>query len=130
MTQDPSDASKTFVVQSLSSVTDGRPAARKWFDANGKDEALMTEIAVEAGKAYVTGNVSFSAANSFMNGLMVLAQWEAPKTFWVIYVALEDFELKENPGTEAVKHVENALASVEQLAPANESQARTPPSEA
>ncbi len=130
MSQDPLTASDSFVAQNLSAVMDGRPAAWKWFDAYGREEILMNRIAIEVGDAYVAGSISFSAANSFMNGLMVRAEWEAPKTFWAIYVALEDFELKENPGTEAVEHVANALASIQQSAGANPSQGHVPSSEA
>jgi hypothetical protein len=120
MTESLSIKCAALVGQSLRSVADGRPAARAWFATHGKAEEAMSAAALAVGTAYVDGRLTYSAGSSFMNLLMALAEWEAPKIFWSIYVAFEDFEIKEEPGSEAVQHVAEVLASVRQaIAPAH-----------
>ncbi len=103
----------TFVEQSLRSVNDGRPAARTWFATYGRNGESLNAAAIAVATAYGEGRVSFNAGSSFMNGLMAQAGWEAPDTFWSIYIAFEDFESKEDPGPEAAQHVAEALAAVQ-----------------
>jgi hypothetical protein len=103
-----------LVEQKLRFVNDARPAARAWFADHGRDEQALNAAALAVGTAYVEGRISFGAGSSFMNGLMAQSEWEAPKTFWSIYIAFEDFETTENPGSEAVQHVASALASAQE----------------
>lgn len=102
-----------FVERELQSGSDGRPAARSWFALHGKDEASMNAVAIGVGRAFVTGRISYSAGSSFMNALMAQAEWEAPRLFWSIYVAFEDFETREEPGAEAVQQMAETLASAQ-----------------
>ena len=107
-----------LVEQHLRFVNDGRPAARTWFADHGRDEEALNAAALAVGTAYVEGRLSYRAGSSFMNGLMAQSEWEAPKTFWSIYIAFEDFETTEDPGSEAVQHVAKALAfAQESIAP-------------
>lgn len=48
---------------------------------------------------------------------MVDLNWKAPKTFWAVCVALEDFEIEEAPGAKAELHVAKALASLRTVLP-------------
>ena len=73
-----------------------------WYQRYAPDDEALSALAEHIGDCFLAEQLNFDAANGLLNHLMVLASYEtAPKRFWEYFIAFEEYEVSENPDSDA-----------------------------
>jgi hypothetical protein len=88
---------------------------RRWCQRTTPSSEALVALAEAVAKQFVEGRIDFQVASGLFNQLMPLVGFDAaPLRFWKLYVALEDFEVLEEPNQSArlaVARLINGVAS-------------------
>jgi hypothetical protein len=73
---------------------------------------FLSAFAEFIARSFVAGKLDFLTANAALNQVMPVAGFErAPMQFWVVYVAMEDFETVSDPDAKAWPSIRDLVAA-------------------
>lgn len=73
-------------------------------------DALIREYSLFVARSFLDGGMDFWTAGDTLNEVMVALEFEAPELFWEVYTTFENYEVCENPDSEAVEGIKGLVA--------------------